>query len=202
MSSEPAPDPTSERRTTDDPFWDGHEWLNPPARFSALGGTLSVTTRGDSDFWRVTHEGFVKDDGHFFGRAIEGDFVARVRFSGAFSAQYDQAGLMVRASPERWMKCGIELTDGRAYASVVLTDGRSDWSLVPLQALPDSVTIEVTHEREALLVRCLQPLGELLRVTPFRDEGPVLVGPMCASPKGAGFEVTFEEFSLGALVAR
>jgi regulation of enolase protein 1 (concanavalin A-like superfamily) len=29
------------------------------------------------------------------------------------------------------------------------------------------------------------------------DAQPLLVGPMCAAPDGAGFEVTFEEFAVG-----
>ncbi len=176
--------------------WDRHEWLNPPAHWSVDAGRLTVTTRPDSDFWRETHEGFVKDDGHLFGRPVAGNFVARVRFAGDFTAQYDQAGLMLRAAPERWMKCGVELADGKAFASVVVTDQRSDWSLVRLASVPASVTIEVTRERGALLVRCVEPLDELLRVAPWPDEGPVVVGPMCASPKGPGFEARFEDFSL------
>jgi regulation of enolase protein 1 (concanavalin A-like superfamily) len=183
----------------DDPTWTGHDWLNPPAEWSVEHGRLVVTTRPDSDFWRLTHEGFVKDDGHFFGRSVAGEFQARLRFSGHPVDQYDQAGLMVRAGPEHWMKCGVELSDGELLASVVVTHGRSDWSMLKLATRPSAVSIEVTRERDALLVRLEEPLGEVLRIAPWADEQPVRVGPMCASPKGPGFTVAFEEFSVTTL---
>lgn len=175
--------------------WDGHDWLNPPPTWSIDGEELRLSTAPGSDFWRVTRENFVKDDGHLFGRVVHGDFSARVDVRADYAAQYDQAGLMVRASPLVWTKCGIEL-DGVAFASVVVTDARSDWSIVALPAVPELCTIEVVRTGEAIEVRCLRPIEQLLRVAPLRYDGPLLVGPMAASPKGPGLAVTFSAFSI------
>ncbi len=50
-----------------------------------------------------------------------------------YEALYDQAGIMVRLDERRWVKAGIELSDGRAMLSSVLTDGRSDWATGPYE---------------------------------------------------------------------
>jgi hypothetical protein len=178
--------------------WAGHDWLNPPAAWSVDGTRLTVTSKQGSDFWRKTHEPIVKDDGHLFGRVVEGDFRARVRFGGGLSEQYDQAGLMLRLSELEWLKCGVEL-DGAAYASVVATNDFSDWSLTRLAELPEQVELELVRAGNAVQVSCLEPIHQLLRVAPLRPGEPLLVGPMCASPKGPGFEVVFEDFLLEAL---
>ena len=36
------------------------EWLKEPPRWDEQGATLSVVTGGNTDFWRTTHYGFVR----------------------------------------------------------------------------------------------------------------------------------------------
>jgi regulation of enolase protein 1 (concanavalin A-like superfamily) len=46
--------------------------------------------------------------------------------------QFDQGGLMLRVDDNHWIKTGIEVVDGNARASVVVTNrGWSDWSTQP-----------------------------------------------------------------------
>lgn len=40
-------------------------WLNEPPAWAEQDGALHVTTAPDTDFWRTTHDGFVRDTGHF-----------------------------------------------------------------------------------------------------------------------------------------
>ena len=42
-------------------------WLNAPENWSADGAQLRVTTDANTDFWRKTSYGFIRDSGHFFG---------------------------------------------------------------------------------------------------------------------------------------
>ena len=79
-------------------------WHNEPPGWDAQGDTLQVTTEPKTDFWRVTHYGFVRDSGHFRHRQVTGDFVAEVKVVGAYAALYDQAGLMVRIDDTTWLK--------------------------------------------------------------------------------------------------
>ena len=40
-------------------------WLNEPKTWSSNGETLEFLTDARTDFWRNTHYGFVRDNGHF-----------------------------------------------------------------------------------------------------------------------------------------
>ena len=51
-------------------------WLNAPATWEWDGGRLRVVTDAKTDFWRETHYGFIRDNGHFFGCSVPGDFTA------------------------------------------------------------------------------------------------------------------------------
>ena len=63
-----------------------------------------VEPAGGTDFWQRTHYGFQADSGHFLYLEAAGDWdlSTEVRFAPAH--QYDQAGLLVRLSPECWLK--------------------------------------------------------------------------------------------------
>ena len=88
---------------------------------------LHVRTDLKTDFWRETHYGFVRHNGHEFGYRTTGDFTASVRVRGAFRDLYDQAGIMVLLDDRTWIKAGIEYSDGQGSLSSVLTIGQSDW---------------------------------------------------------------------------
>ena len=172
-------------------------WLNEPPAWSQDKGTLRLTTAPDTDFWRTTHYGFVRDTGHFGHERVSGDFSARVRIEGAYREQYDQAGLMLRLDAETWMKCGIEFVDGAQWASAVITRGLSDWSVVALEPAPPSLWIEVKRTAEAVQVS----FGErepdrLLRLGALTDAAELDVGVMAASPDGSGFEVALHDFAV------
>jgi uncharacterized protein len=174
-------------------------WLNEPPAWSQDGGTLRLTTAPDTDFWRTTHYGFVRDTGHFGFERVTGDFIARVRIEGAYREQYDQAGLMVRLDATTWMKCGIEYVDGRQWASAVITRELSDWSVVALEPEPPSLWIEVRRTAETVQVS----FGEhepdrLLRLGALTGAEALDVGIMAASPDGSGFEVALHDLDIQA----
>ncbi|RYG21241.1 DUF1349 domain-containing protein, partial [bacterium] len=120
-------------------------WLNEPPRWTDEDGVLSVTTGDRTDFWRTTHYGFIRDDGHVYGRPVEGDFAAEVSFSGEYEALYDQAGLMLRLDERNWIKAGIEFTDGKHHLSAVVTRDFSDWSVLPLPVAPKEVRLLISR---------------------------------------------------------
>jgi regulation of enolase protein 1 (concanavalin A-like superfamily) len=103
------------------------KWLNEPPEWRDENGILSVTTGAKTDFWRETHYGFIRDDGHLRYEWVEGDFTASVAFRGDYRALYDQAGLMVRLDDRNWVKAGIEFVGDRQRLSVVVTRDFSDW---------------------------------------------------------------------------
>ena len=106
-------------------------WVNEPGSWSLDGDELTMLAEPETDFWRTTHYGFVRDSGHLAATGW-----TALRFRGDFAAQYDQAGLMLRLDAEHWIKAGLEL-DGQLWLSVVVTNGVSDWSQQPAPA-PDA----------------------------------------------------------------
>ncbi|MBP2471439.1 regulation of enolase protein 1 (concanavalin A-like superfamily) [Crossiella equi] len=173
-------------------------WLNEPPQWTIDGGTLTVRTAPDTDFWRITHYGFIRDTGHFLGRRVTGDFTARVRFRGDYHARYDQAGLMVRVDERNWLKTGIEL-DGRQWLSAVATREYSDWSVLPAPDGLREVSLELERKGDTVTVRYgvdgAKP-ETMLRLAYLPPKRPAWIGPMCCSPDGTGFTATFTDFEL------
>ena len=176
------------------------QWLNEPPEWTDEDDTLSVVTGEKTDFWRKTHYGFIRDDGHFRHAAAPDDFSASVAFRGDYQALYDQAGLMLRLDAETWIKAGIEYVAGRRMLSVVVTRDVSDWSTMPLPGDPDWVRLRLTRIGASVHVHWApnpDPTAfRMLRLTWF-PTGPARVGPMCCSPQRAGFRVRFSGFTIG-----
>ncbi len=182
--------------------WTRLTWLNQPPRAQRDGDELVVVTGKETDFWRTTSYGFVHDDGHFLGTPLEGDGAVEVSFRCDFESAFDQAGLMLRADPEHWIKTGVELSDGVLFAGAVVTVGRSDWSVTPL---PDSVrgewlTFRASRAADAVTVR--YRVGDedgwrFLRLAYFPPELDVRAGPMCCSPTREGLSVRFGPVRVG-----
>ena len=175
-------------------------WHNEPGNWTRHGDIVNVVTDTKTDFWRKTHYGFVRDNGHFYFQEVRGDFVADVKVTGAYAALYDQAGLMVRADETTWMKCGIEFVNGVQYASVVVTREYSDWSVIPLNPAPGSFWLRVSRQAGDVDVQYSLD-GEhytMLRIAHLTTVQELQVGIMCASPEGPGFSVTFESLRVGS----
>ncbi|SAK55770.1 hypothetical protein AWB77_01654 [Caballeronia fortuita] len=184
-------------------------WINEPAQWRIENGTLFVTTDANTDFWRKTHYGFVRDSGHVLAASVNGDFTAEVAVDGDFSALYDQAGLMVRESAQRWIKAGAEYNDGALAFSTVLTDERSDWSLGAPASTP-RFRIRMTFAQGVLKVQCSadETHWTLMRIASFapsasRDANARwLVGPMCCTPERGGLTVRFSDFRIGPPIVK
>ena len=147
-------------------------WLNKPKNWQTDEASLTLTTDEKTDFWRETYYGFTRDSGHFLGFEAGPSFSARLRVRGAFRTLYDQAGLMVRIDERRWLKTGVEFTDGEAFLSTVVTDDRSDWSVSqPFKELED-FHIRVSVDNGAMRIQASRdgsfwPL--LRRPSPWRS---------------------------------
>jgi regulation of enolase protein 1 (concanavalin A-like superfamily) len=174
------------------------QWVNEPARVSIAGDALRVTTDARTDFWRETYYGFTHDSGHFYGFTAGDAFTAQIRVRAEFKQLYDQAGIMVRLDAQRWLKAGLEFSDGHAMLSSVLTDGRSDWATGVYAEDPTDFWMRVSVANGVLR---LQVSGDgvqwpLVRLCPFPVASHYLVGPMCCTPERAGLQVTFSDWAL------
>lgn len=183
--------------------FDRMTWLNPPPEVTVEGGTLTLTTGDRTDFWRKTHYGFIRDSGHFFHHPVSGDFTAEVTIAARYEALYDQAGLMLRLDETRWVKAGVEYTDGQAFFSTVITNDRSDWSIVALPFAADRLRLRLTRHADAIRVQVQRPDGSwLMTRLGYLDAGPAQVGIMACSPERAGFTATFQDYACGPAIDR
>lgn len=173
-------------------------WINEPAEWRAEGETIYLTAEPKTDFWRKTYFGYVTDNGHVYGRDVSGDFEATVKVSAEYADQYDQAGLMVWADDETWMKCGLEKVDGSLTVSSVFTRDYSDWAGMPADKAGDAVWLRLVRKGSALTYGYSLD-GEAfqdVRQGYLGDADPVLVGVMAAAPEGEGFAARFENFEV------
>jgi uncharacterized protein len=177
------------------------EWYNEPPLWNVKQDTIHITSGAKTDFWRQTHYGFIRDNGHFFYQPIKGDFIIKVKVTGEYKDLYDQAGIMVRLDECNWLKCGIEFVEGVQQVSAVVTRDYSDWSVVPMPDNPASLWVSVTRRGTAVEVQYSLDGKHysLLRLAYLTSVKTLNVGVMCASPEGNGFSMMFEELQMRSL---
>ncbi|MDF7815805.1 DUF1349 domain-containing protein [Hymenobacter sp. YC55] len=175
-------------------------WLNAPKKATITASKVQVQVDGGTDFWRVTHYGFIRDNGHFLYQEHEGDFVAKVKVVGHYQDLYDQAGLMIRLDEKNWIKTGIEYVKGVQNVSAVVTREVSDWSVVPRQDSPAAVWLTLLRKGDYVEIQYSFDNKDfrMLRLAYFPPTPgkKVQIGLMCAAPDGKGFPVEFEDFSI------
>lgn len=180
--------------------WDTGTWTTAPVAVRPEGDDLLVTAVEGSDAWRHTSYGFVHDDAHGLlaplavGRAVEVD----VTLTG--DAQFDQAGVLLRADAQTWVKAGVEVSDGALQLGAVVTLGRSDWSVAPVpQWAGRPFTVRLSRADDSVTVRARSG-GEpwrLVRVAPFPGDVEAAAGPFCCAPTRAGLVVRFHQWRVG-----
>lgn len=175
------------------------EWHEEPQEWRVDAERLEVVTDLQTDFWRKTHYGFIRDNGHFFYRRVTGDFTVSVTLSGAFEELYDQLGLMLRVDAGTWIKAGLEFLEGKPHLSAVLTRDFSDWSLTGAVDQMQAIGLKMTRQGGTVRVayRCPGEKWTLMRVGYLTETAECLVGIMCCSPQRQGFRAVFSDFSIG-----
>jgi uncharacterized protein len=180
--------------------WSSGDWLNTPPGHAVMDGDLVVTAAEASDFWRTTAYGFIHDDGHALLRPFLPGTAVEVSFQLDYDAQFDQAGILVRADAGHWLKAGVEIVDGVPQLGGVVTHEVSDWSARPVPEWNgDMVTIRVSRAGDALTVRARRPdePWQFVRLAPWPPELAVRAGPFCCAPTRAGLRVRFTTWRTG-----
>ncbi len=181
--------------------WSEGTWTNPPADVQVSSdGILHATAVEGSDAWRHTSYGFVHDTEHALVAPFAPGSSMEVEFGTPFSQQFDQAGIFVRASDERWVKAGIEFADGVPQIGAVVTDGRSDWSATRAPEWIDTRAVfRVSWADDALTIRARRTGTDwqLVRVLPFDAQAGVSAGPFLCAPTRSGLTVPFLDWRSG-----
>ncbi len=180
------------------------DWFCEPADWRWVDRELLFRAQPDTDFWQRTHYGLRRDNGHLLGWRLTQDFSIELIAHAEPVGQYDQAGLMVRASPDCWLKASIEYEPhGHCrLGSVVTNAGYSDWAT---QDVPNTMRSAAWRVR-----RCggdffvdWRPVDgtawQQVRIARLAEAGAgaeVLVGPYACAPQGPGFMARFREIGL------
>jgi len=174
------------------------QWLNEPPAWQMNDDRIRVVTGSQTDFWRVTHYGFIRDSGHFYYEERPGDFTIQVKIDAKYEALYDQAGVMIRLDPANWIKTGVEYTDGLPHFSAVVTREFSDWSVLPASST-EPVWFRLTKLGAAIRIQYSTDghSFRMLRLAYFPDSTHTQVGVMCCSPEREGFEAQFSDLRIG-----
>jgi regulation of enolase protein 1 (concanavalin A-like superfamily) len=179
------------------PFGSGR-WNSEPRSWRAEGRTLMAVAAARTDFWRTTHYGFIRDDGHVHGLPVPGDFSMTTSFTGDYRVLYDQAGLMLRCGERSWLKAGVEYVDEIAWLSSVVTRETSDWALASPLPRDEPVWLRMRRVGTAVHVEHA-PDGKdwrLVRLSFFPPSPDDVAGPMLACPQAESFTARFSDFSL------
>jgi len=173
-------------------------WINEPKRWKLTETACSMITDAKTDFWRKTHYGFIRDNGHFFYTEIFGKFEIKIKISGSYRDLYDQAGIMLRQDEKNWLKTGIEYVHGQQQVSAVVTREFSDWSVSPYVGNPSHLWLKLTRENDFVEIQYASDDRnyELLRIAYMPPSDSIFVGLMAASPDGEGFEVSFSQMQI------
>jgi regulation of enolase protein 1 (concanavalin A-like superfamily) len=172
--------------------WGGGAWSVQPTSVVRDGDHLVVTAREGSDAWRETAHGYITDSAHALlapmavGTAIEVSFVAD------FGRQFDQAGIMLRASETQWIKAGVEFADGVLQLGAVVTRQTSDWSSGPVDWAGREVTVNASRSGNAVMIRAR--VDEPFRLIRLAWVDPALeysAGPYLCAPTNAELSVRF-----------
>jgi len=177
-------------------FGQSMSWLNKPKQWAEENGRITITSEPKTDFWRVTHYGYITDNGHFYYQERTDDFTATVKVRGAYKDLYDQAGLMVRIDAKNWIKTGVEFVNGQQNISTVFTRDYSDWSVLPKTSSNEFVWFQVIRKDDYVEVKYSDDgkTYHTVREGYFPPKAKCQVGVMAAAPEGKGFAAVFEEF--------
>src|SRR6516165_7464618 len=144
-------------------------WFNEPETWKEEDGKLLVRAAASTDFWRKTHYGFIRDNGHFYYEWVSGSFSVETEFHADYASLYAQAGLMVRLDSAVWVKTGLELRLRRESGTVTVEYGGSQDSWI------------------------------MLRTAYLSELPDLQVGRMVAAPDGPGFLATFTRYAVTRL---
>jgi len=171
-------------------------WLNQPKKWAGNADKLTVTVDPGTDYWRVTHYGFIRDSGPFYYLEATGNFEATVKVTGSYQELFHQAGLMVRIDNKNWIKTGIEYVDGVQNVSAVVTREVSDWSVVPRNDSPKSIWLKLLRKGDYVQVEYSfdNKAFKMLRLAYFPPNVKAQIGVVAAAPGKKSFPVVFEKF--------
>ncbi|WP_070327994.1 DUF1349 domain-containing protein [Exiguobacterium aurantiacum] len=178
--------------------------MNEP-RATDVQERLTFQTEADTDFWRNTHYGFNRMTAHALVKDISAKrFTCQATIEMKPSHTYDQAGILLYANDDHWLKTSVEyIPDGPSHLGAVVTSfGYSDWSTRDFsnEEVNGPLTFELVYTDGDVEVFFEYGDGrrEQLRIAHLHDVSTLRVGPYACSPdtEALGFKVTISDWTV------
>ncbi|HSV30418.1 MAG TPA: DUF1349 domain-containing protein [Atribacteraceae bacterium] len=185
------------------------QWFSPPRhwRIEPQARHLIIEPDSKTDFWQKTHYGFQVDNGHFLFFQTAEEVTLTVTVTMNPHHQYDQAGAMVRFSPDCWIKTSVEYEqEGPSKLGAVVTNhGYSDWSTQDFQDFSLPLHFRITRQGNDYQIFCasgdLENSWTQLRITHLAHppQAPVYFGLFACSPVERGLQARFSSLKIESI---
>lgn len=177
------------------------DWYNEPENVIFGNDELKVVARAGTDFWQNKYHHIAKDDGHFFHICKKGDFCCTLKWQFTDVSNYSQCGLMIRVNAENWFKVSI-MSPKAEIAEIghcLTNDGCSDWSVFPLENLPDSLWFKIMRKGSDYVAFYSVDGDHFVRLRQFSmldNQDIIKAGAYICSPQNTNFSAVLKEINI------
>ncbi len=174
----------------------GFDWYNEPENVIFNGAKMIIAAKTETDFWQSRGHGFKKDDGHFFYKTTDADFVMVACWSFDDVSGFKQCGVMVRNADDLWFKAAMMCQDiqNPEIGHCLTVAGNSDWASVMLPKTPEKLWYKIVRRKNDYLAYYSLNGTNYAKMRQFFMPGDnVRVGAYISNPGKDGFQATLED---------
>jgi uncharacterized protein len=178
-------------------------WYNPPQDWKTFQSWLQVDPGAKTDYWQQPQHAIHSDNGPLLFTEMTGNFILSTHVRMNPANQYDQAGLMVRLSPECWLKTSLEFEVGMPskLGSVITHQGFSDWATQDFNGVRPELDFRIRREGNDFTVECAQNGSTWSQIRfshlPIGEQA-LQCGLYACSPIAGGFLAEFDFLKIEA----
>ncbi len=176
----------------------GFDWYNEPENVIFNGAKMIIAAKPETDFWQSCGHGFNKDDGHFFYKQRESDFVMSICWSFDDVSDFKQCGVMVRVDEGNWFKSALMCRDIKRpeIGHCLTVMGNSDWAAVQLATTPMKLWYRVVRRKNDYLAFYSLNGTDYIKMRQFYLTGEnVCIGAYICNPQHGAFSAALEDVS-------
>ncbi len=176
----------------------GFDWYNEPENVIFNGDKMVVTAKSETDFWQSNGHGFKKDDGHFFYKTTDADFVMVACWSFGDISGFKQCGVMVRNADDLWFKAAMMCQDVQnlEIGHCLTAAGNSDWASVMLPEMPEKLWYKIVRRKNDYLAFYSLNGTDYIKMRQFYLTGEnVCIGAYICNPQHGVFRAVLEDVS-------
>ena len=176
-------------------------WYNDPQNVRFVEEGMLVEAKAHTDFWQNIDYNFSKDDGHFFAKDVDGDFVMSAICSFPIIKASAQCGIMIRSDNLNWIKAGLYSPDSNLpqLGVVSANQGSSDWSVIELPTDCRKIWLRLRRRGKDFVIWYSQDGERFKQIRMLhlpKSDNIISAGAYTCSPGNESFEFVLQEISI------